>query len=31
MQSIKNFFIILFDAIIDARMKQIEYYNKTGK
>jgi len=31
MQSIKNFFTIIFGAIIEARMKQIEYYTKTGK
>ena len=31
MQAIKNFFTIIFTSIIDARMKQVEYYTKTGK
>lgn len=31
MQTTKNFFKILFGAIIEARMKQVEYYHKSGK
>ena len=31
MRATANFFKILFGAIIEARMKQVEYYTKSGK